>query len=294
MSVTLSFEYSDKSGVLRNKTITLTPISGVYVVNGDVVSVNGLTYENIEGLNNFFKQFAEKTLNGQILPNNTVVTINQYVTSFFVTLSVNKLLQFGITTSPGSTTYSYDDIVAHRLSLTNMTIRTENDIITLVTIALNMFLKLEHQSNLGTEMIAFSKIRNGPKIVTFEQDKKLKYKPFVALAKTIIRTSKSKSELGSIIEYDEVYNIVRSIYTTYLFYIQGNFLQANAHQIILGYINMLSQYSDIHNPVVMNIIGSNNLCTLLIKVRSCDCRSLWIGFSFVVVNYLTNELQILS
>ena len=71
MSVTLSFEYSDKSGVLRNKTITLTPISGVYVVNGDVVSVNGLTYENIEGLNNFFKQFAEKTLNGQILPNNT-------------------------------------------------------------------------------------------------------------------------------------------------------------------------------------------------------------------------------
>ena len=182
--LTLSFNYLDVSNTPKTEKVILNP-SVVYVINLSRVSVNALTYKNFKALKNFFEQFAKFALKQKILPDNSVNTVNTYLMSYLQTLSIAKLFQFGLQLPTGRQTYIYSMTQADRLAISNVAIQSNHNTINIITIALNIFLL--DASVIKTKMLAFTKLNNGHKFITYTQNKKLKYKPFEALENTIRR-----------------------------------------------------------------------------------------------------------
>ena len=212
--------------------------------------------------------------------------------SYLQTLSIAKLFQFGLQLPTGRQTYIYSMTQADRLAISNVAIQSNHNTINIITIALNIFLL--DASVIKTKMLAFTKLNNGHKFITYTQNKKLKYKPFEALENTIRRSDNPIPEHGFMIDAQNVYQYVKNIYKAYEALIQQSIDGDNVHQVILSAMLELQVYSDPNTPVLMNPLNTENICTFWIKIRSASCQSLFVGFSFVVVSYMTAEIEILS
>ena len=96
------------------------------------------------------------------------------------------------------------------------------------------------------------------------------------------------------IDAQNVYQYVKNIYKAYEALIQQSIDGDNVHQVILSAMLELQVYSDPNTPVLMNPLNTENIWTFWIKIDRLLCQSLFVGFSFVVVSYMTAEIEILS
>ena len=294
MSVfSLSFDYFDNFGIPRTQTVVVNPVNGIYEINQSQVSVAGLTKRNFKELTNFLEAFSENALENKILPDNGITTIYNYVTSYLSDLSINLLLQFGISPTTSQTEpYVYSETKAHTLALNNVAIMTDDNTIIM---ALNIFYKSSKKtSSLKTKLLAFTKIYNGQKIITFKPNKLSVHDPYLALGNTIGICNKQIHENKSVIAYKDVYEFVKSMYNIYQGYVQQTIIHEDALSQIYGIMLILQRYSNPNEIVVMNYLRSENICNLLVQLRTSNCKSLMVGFSFVTVDYLTAEIQVLN
>ena len=205
--LTLSFKSKKHSGS-HTTQITLKLIPGLYKIFKSKVPVNSITKEDFNRLNKFLRQFAKSALRGQILPDNTVNTIDQYLTSYAIDLSCDKLVQYGIINN--GETYVYSDMDAQRLAISNFDVETNGFIVNTVTIALNLFVQDGSSGSSGlvsTSFLAFSKMLNGgenkrcvsDKIITLTQNLKLKFEPFAALKLAITKSGEKGQTEGFVI-----------------------------------------------------------------------------------------------
>lgn len=287
--LTLSFNYLSQTGILRTEIVKLNPISGFY---DGRVHVQALTSKDIKALKNFFAQFAQLILEQKILPDTTMTTVNNYLMSYLESLSIAKLLQFGLQVLSNGLPFKYSVTQADRLAITNVSLQFNGILINVVTIALNLFWFTHGE--IKTKFIAFTKLNNGQKFVTFVRDDKLKFRPFQALTQTIKRSHKQVIEPGFMIDEANVYKYVTGMYKAYETLIQQSLDGDNASKVVLAAMLELTVYADPRTQVIMNPMNSEYMSTFWIKLRSECPGSLVVGFSFVVVDYLTSEIAILS